>query len=182
MYDMCIRFINSDSPWYEIHRNYKDALLDEGWMRWFLEEHGFPAELAETGLPSRQLAELRSLLSETMDTIIAGNEVPQDGLDKINRYLAASPLIYEVKSEDRQLRLSLLPKKKGWNCVLSQIAASFIRMVSESDSVRFKRCENPDCRSVFYDASKNRTRKWCCNACSSLIKVRRHREKQKSSD
>lgn len=178
---MSIVIINSNSPWYESHYHYKDALLEKEWTEGFLKNWGFPAGLSALGNLSEELVGLRSLLVEAIDAIIAGEELPQELFDKMNRYLNGSSMVYEVRGKDRKYQLSLIPQKRDLGYLLSKITASFVQMISEQDTTRFKRCENPDCRSVFYDSSKNQARKWCCNTCSSLIKVRRHREKQKSN-
>lgn len=178
---MCINIINSDSPWHEAHSHNKDALLDKAWIKWFLNRWGFPAELSECENTFELLDGLRSLLSGAVDILLAGEELPQESIIKMNRYMAGSAMHYEIKAKDRQYQLSLSPEKSDWNHVLSEITASFARLISESDTTRLKRCKNPDCRSVFLDGSKNKARKWCCNTCSSLIKVRRHRERIKNA-
>jgi predicted RNA-binding Zn ribbon-like protein len=46
---------------------------------------------------------------------------------------------------------------------------------------RLKACENVDCFWVFYDNSRNRTRRWCdSRGCGNLIKVRRFRAKRRA--
>jgi hypothetical protein len=47
---------------------------------------------------------------------------------------------------------------------------------------RLRGCANPDCTSVFYDRSKNRTARWCSMAsCGNRSKVRRFRERERSA-
>lgn len=46
---------------------------------------------------------------------------------------------------------------------------------------RFKECSNPDCRSVFYDRSKNHSGRWCTMAdCGNRAKVRAYRERERT--
>lgn len=40
---------------------------------------------------------------------------------------------------------------------------------------RLKICEDPDCRTAFYDTQKNRTGKWCTRRCGSRQRVRTYR-------
>lgn len=181
MNSMCIDIINSNSPWYEDHYHFKDGLTEREWLKWFLKRWDFPAELAEREDRTEQLSGLRSLLTKAVDAVIAGDDLPEDISSEMNRYFTGSAMRYEVKGQGRQYQLSLVPQTSDWNYVLSEIAASFVRLVNEFDITRFKRCENPDCLSVFLDISKNQSRKWCCNSCSSLIKVRRFREKRKEA-
>jgi predicted RNA-binding Zn ribbon-like protein len=65
--------------------------------------------------------------------------------------------------------------------VLSEIASSFVELLARGDSDRLKVCDNPECRFVFYDASKNRSRRWCAHTtCGNRHKVRRFRERQRA--
>jgi predicted RNA-binding Zn ribbon-like protein len=41
--------------------------------------------------------------------------------------------------------------------------------------VRLKICGNPDCERLFFDTSKNRTGRWCDEACGNRMRVRRFR-------
>ena len=43
---------------------------------------------------------------------------------------------------------------------------------------RVRRCANPPCARVFYDDTKNRSRRWCeMTTCGNRAKAKRHREK-----
>lgn len=83
----------------------------------------------------------------------------------------------------RDYRLRLGPARTGLEAVLSDIAASFAEVLVEGDPSRIKICEDPDCKWVFYDHSRNRTRRWCegASACGNLLKVRRFRERKKKA-
>jgi predicted RNA-binding Zn ribbon-like protein len=74
------------------------------------------------------------------------------------------------------------PLAGGIDRVMGEIVASFATMLAEGDPTRIKFCANPDCGWVMYDSSRNRTRRWCDKeCCGNLIKVRRHRRKQRES-
>ena len=61
--------------------------------------------------------------------------------------------------------------------MLAAIVGSFAEILAFGEPERIKICQNPDCLWIFYDNSKNHSRKWCENAtgCGNLIKVRRFR-------
>ena len=42
-----------------------------------------------------------------------------------------------------------------------------------------KKCANPSCEREFIDATKNRTKKYCCEACQNLTKQQRFRDRRK---
>jgi len=65
--------------------------------------------------------------------------------------------------------------------VLFAVVESFASFLVEGDPERLKLCENPDCRWVFYDTSRSRTRRWCADSCGNLLKVRKCRQKKKET-
>lgn len=47
---------------------------------------------------------------------------------------------------------------------------------------RFRMCANPDCKTVFYDRSKNHSAKWCSmSSCGNRNKVRAFRQRHAAS-
>ena len=61
--------------------------------------------------------------------------------------------------------------------LLSLNAASL--MISE-DMKRVRACENPDCRLLFLDVSKNHTRRWCdMRLCGNRMKARRFKAQRR---
>jgi predicted RNA-binding Zn ribbon-like protein len=47
---------------------------------------------------------------------------------------------------------------------------------------RFRACADPSCTGIFYDASKNHSRKWCSmQSCGNRNKVRSFRERERSA-
>lgn len=62
----------------------------------------------------------------------------------------------------------------------SLLAAAFM---AEHDGTwkRLRRCSNPECESVFYDRSKNRSGRWCSmRSCGNQAKVRAYRERHRA--
>lgn len=59
-----------------------------------------------------------------------------------------------------------------------------IAFLAELDGTweNFKECENPTCRAVFFDRSKNRSGKWCSmQSCGNRAKVRAFRERHSTN-
>jgi predicted RNA-binding Zn ribbon-like protein len=56
------------------------------------------------------------------------------------------------------------------------VAASAVELLSHGDVSRVKECPGAhDCGWLYYDASRNRTRRWCSmEGCGSRVKMRRH--------
>ncbi|MGH3145587.1 MAG: CGNR zinc finger domain-containing protein [Rubrobacter sp.] len=68
-----------------------------------------------------------------------------------------------------------------------RVLAIVARSVDDGPFSRLKAC--PDCRWVFYDKSRSRTRVWCGmyageggRACGTIAKVRRYRLRRKAGE
>ena len=124
---------------------------------------------------------LRSLLQSLVATARSGRQLRREDLEALNAYLACDSVIRRVERHRDGYRMTLVPVKSTIQAVMAQIAASFAEVLVEGDPGRIKICENDDCKWVFYDRSRSRTRRWCAGAdgCGNLLKVRRFRERQK---
>jgi predicted RNA-binding Zn ribbon-like protein len=53
-------------------------------------------------------------------------------------------------------------------------------LLTAPDEGRLRRCELDECRWLFFDGSKNKSRRWCdMRTCGNLIKARRHYAKHR---
>ncbi len=61
------------------------------------------------------------------------------------------------------------------------VAVSAANLLSADDAAaRVKECATDNCNWLFYDASKNRSRRWCdMNECGNRAKARRHYERRR---
>jgi predicted RNA-binding Zn ribbon-like protein len=65
---------------------------------------------------------------------------------------------------------------------MAEIAASFARTLADGEKSRLRICDNPDCLWVYYDDTRNRSKRYCDDKmCGNLLKVRRFRARQKGS-
>jgi len=59
--------------------------------------------------------------------------------------------------------------------MLWQISSSVIDLLTSSEPNRVKRCGSEECSWLFYDTSRNRSRKWCdMKECGNRMKAKRH--------
>jgi predicted RNA-binding Zn ribbon-like protein len=174
MEHLSLDFINS--RYYLSHEPFVDGLSDPAWQSQFIGQWLPGSPDPWTSAAIAELAGLRSLLVSLVD-----NPADAERIALLNRYLSRSLLRDEVSLDPngtgpvRELR----PMADGLDLLLYRIAGSFVSLVTGADPHRLKLCENPACRWVFVDESKNNSRKWCGNTCSSLIKVRNFRERQR---
>jgi predicted RNA-binding Zn ribbon-like protein len=75
----------------------------------------------------------------------------------------------------------LVPGRRDSTWVLSELAASLADLLAAGETDRLKVCGNPRCRVAFYDASKNRSRRWCAHTTyGNRNKVKRFRARRRA--
>lgn len=160
----------------------RDKLEDPEWIAKWLKKH----VLLETQIPNtielEQLKKLRSLLWDWVQAIVQGNYEYGEILEQLNVYMDKGPVTRRIVWEsNEQAKITLLPLHSGWEQVLAEIAASFAEALLEKEPSRFRICDNPDCLWVYYDDTRNRSKRYCDDkACGNLMKVRRFRARKKA--
>jgi predicted RNA-binding Zn ribbon-like protein len=65
--------------------------------------------------------------------------------------------------------------------LLIPLVESATQSLVEGELGRVRRCANPDCFRVFFDATRNGSRRWCAmGACGNRAKVARFRKRNRS--
>jgi len=172
-----IDFANSE--WYDGRGNLTDRLRDPSWRRAFLEEWGLDRYGPIDGIALRDLIELRSVIRSIVARLCSGRRPARADLEHLNGVLAAHPVRFRVSSGGGQHHLDLVPlARRGLRVLAGEIALSAAQFLAQGDLDLLKMCDNPGCRWMFYDKTKNRSRRWC-GPCGNVDKVRRFRERQK---
>jgi predicted RNA-binding Zn ribbon-like protein len=74
------------------------------------------------------------------------------------------------------------PAGDGVDGALARVVAAVYEAMRSGSWTRLKACANPGCRWAFYDASKNRSGRWCEMAdCGNDAKGRAFRERRRQS-
>ena len=159
----------------------EDRIGNDAWLAAFLERAGWRG----TRLPDLKerdaLRRMREFLVVVVDRVRQGRKMSLKDLARLNRYLAAAPVVRRLDAENGSATVLLAPAVTGIDAVLGEVAASFADMMATGDPTRIKICANSDCGWVIYDESRNRTRRWCDKTeCGNLIKVRRHRQRKRA--
>jgi predicted RNA-binding Zn ribbon-like protein len=124
----------------------------------------------------RHLIDLRDLLRGLLES----RSDPTDGnLTELNRVLASSSQFSHLVRVENSFALRSLWRGQDWRAVMAATVASYGRLLVGGELQRIRACLNPDCTFIFYDQSRNGTRRWCeARACGNLLKVRRHRDQR----
>jgi len=172
---LCLDFMNSDVSDALGSGQRTDRLRDETWVAKFLARWklGEPGALGRASLTS--LHELRAAMWGVLEAKLEERGVSADDVETIDGALRAPSLRRTLSREGAAYRVEVEPSRHDWAFVASELAVSFVELLRTYDIHRVKLCGNPDCRWVFLDESKNRSRRWCADSCGNLIKVRKFR-------
>lgn len=127
-----------------------------------------------------RLIELRALLYAVLDAVAIQVEPPAE---------AVAGLQAEVAEAAAGRRLTVTAAGSAWQdappadgtAVRHRLAMDALDLLLRDEPARLKRCAGHDCGWLFYDRSKNASRRWCQMAdCGTSDKVRRFRQRQRS--
>ncbi len=155
-----------------------DQLANPRWLGSFL-KHWDLYPVAANRVPRRELERLRRLLRNAAERLAAGGSLGGGELTKLNQALNV-PVWQKLVQHQNGFRAETVPVRSDWTWVIARIAASFGEMLANHEVERIKICANSDCRWVFHDPTKARTKRWCNDrTCGNRARVRRARAMQK---
>lgn len=173
---MFIDLINTQ--WYLTHDSCKEVLEDPEWVDNFMEKRSMKVKLDAADY--NRLLKLRYVLSREVESLIKNKEASSQLLNIVNEYLENSTVKRKITLHEGQFKSELVPESMNIEWLIAEIAASLGLFLTDYDITRLKICENSDCKWLFYDETRSKTKIWCDSTCGNLMKVRRHRAKQKS--
>jgi predicted RNA-binding Zn ribbon-like protein len=142
---------------------------DSAWLRRVLESD---ATLA--GLLLRRSLDARDDIHAICAEIAAGRAVPPLRLDSLARAHAANLAHARLVDENGRYVWSWEPRQWPIEALLGPIVLSALTTLTQGDLARLKRCQNEKCGWVFFDATKNRSRRWCeMEICGNRAKQKR---------
>jgi len=173
--------LNSDWHDFKGGGRHEDRLDNDAWLKNFLLPWQGMLKAASCTDIRKQLGGLRTLLRRMAEDFSQRRPLRETDLERLNDALARSPEVKKVARSGHSYVLQHEKKSAGIPSLLAEIASSFAEVLARGEPERIKVCQNPDCLWIFYDTSKNRSRKWCENAtgCGNLMKVRLFRAKAK---
>ncbi len=138
------------------------------------------AAIARGGTEAQRLLREAVSLRETIYRIGSGIAercvVEADDLDALKRFAqkALGPATL-ARGADARYRFDFAAAPVDV-ALLGPVAWSAIELLQTGDFERLKQCPGHDCGWLFYDRSKNNSRRWCEMAvCGNREKVKRHR-------
>ena len=154
-----------------------DYMPDLPKLREFLRDHELPAP---TTLSDADLAEIGRTRDRLRDVFFAPDEDAAAALlNDILVDLGATP---RVVGDGGGFALAFAPEGAATGRQVAILAAmGLAQMLVESGRSRFGICSAHDCDDVFVDTSRNRSRRYCSESCSSRSNVAAFRARKRSS-
>ncbi|HLZ62569.1 MAG TPA: ABATE domain-containing protein [Ktedonosporobacter sp.] len=176
---LCLDFLVSE--WHDFRGRWvDDLLLKPEWVEEFVQEWKLWVESPPTPAIQEQLLALRSLIRRMVEALQDGAVADED-LRELNKIMQSVPHVSQLLWDGEKFQLEAVAVERDWNWVMAEIATSFAELLAHGDRRRLKVCENEHCRTIFYDESKSRTRRYCTNTkCGNLWKLRRFRARHKA--
>jgi predicted RNA-binding Zn ribbon-like protein len=137
------------------------------------------AKVADDEILARRLLERALDLRETIHTIAveiaAGRSAPQPQTDRLAKEHAACVARAKLTPDGGRYAWSWAPREAAIEAVLGPIALSALATLTQADLTRVKRCQGEKCGWLFFDTTKNKSRRWCeMEICGNRAKQKRH--------
>lgn len=133
----------------------------------------------------KEAQELSASLRALFKAAAHGEALPRKALDHLNSIVQQTAGWRRIAAcEDGGRRIDC-----GWDfksappaAVLGPVVWRAVELLESGPIERVKECASEDCRWLFLDTSKNRSRQWCSmQSCGNVAKVRRFRERSRTA-
>jgi predicted RNA-binding Zn ribbon-like protein len=144
--------------------------VDADWLR---------AEVAANDSLARRLLhralDLREALYMIAAEIAAGRPAPPAQVDSLAKEHAACVACATLAPDGGRYMWSWMPRQAAVEAVLGPVALSALATLSQADLTRVKQCQGEKCGWLFFDTTKNKSRRWCeMEICGNRAKQKRH--------
>jgi len=158
----------------------EDRLDKPGWWENVMADWGMTVDRPMSETDREELKALRSRLRVWVEKLAEGKQLNEEDFHQMNTYLNQVPVRRVLVPKNGGYGWRLIPDKADWRWVASEIVASLAELLVRHDPARIRICENRQCLWVFYDISRNRSRRWCDHrTCGNRMNVRKHRQRKR---
>ena len=129
----------------------------------------------------KQAIQMREVMYRVFKHISKKTVPSEQDLARLNESVSHFYRSLQVIQDEDQFTLKFIQTAKNLDTMLPPILQSAVDLlISKNDLERVKQCEGDLCGWLFYDTSRNRSRRWCSMAdCGNRAKVRRFYQKEK---
>ena len=123
--------------------------------------------------------ELRELLYVIGVALAAGKPPPRGAVDRLAEVHAASLRFARLRRIAGIYAWTWDAAARPTEAILGPIALSAVSLLSEAELSRVKQCGGADCGWLFFDTTKNKSRRWCeMEVCGNRAKQKRLRQRK----
>jgi predicted RNA-binding Zn ribbon-like protein len=159
-----------------------DRLEMAGWRRWFMTRYGLSVNERRLPVSLPKLRQFRHELRSLLENWHATGQLRPADRRRMEGWLAKCVTRPSLDRESKRISLTRIPQARDWDWFIGAIAESAATMLSSLDPVRLKVCDNGDCRFMFYDRTRNHSRRWCSGGyCGNLLRVREYRRRDSAT-
>ena len=158
--------------------------LDEAWLLDQARTRRIESDRPPTRLELAEVRRVQALLRRLTDRVSAGLQLSDRDLAEVNALLARAPVTAKLhRFPDSGYYVEMTPLAARWvETLVREIVGSWVALLRLDDPPRLRVCANDACRRVFYDETRNRSRRWCdSRTCGNLMRVRRHRDARRAA-
>lgn len=155
-----------------------DRLRLPEWQASFLDRHGL-ALAGHAQVPLEELAVLRRRLRGLLERWARTGSLSTRDVRALDGWVSGAALRRRVDATREPPAVVPEPLSRDWSWVTAEVAVSAVELIGQDAPSRLKECANPDCSWMFYDESRNGSRRFCsASPCASVVRVRRFRKAQ----
>lgn len=137
---------------------------------------------AQAAAALEEARSLRVLLYRVFKGLGLGHPPVQSELDQLNGYMQRHATARRLVRDDSGVLWRWVLDPLRPEQLVGPVIESAADLLTTQDIHRVRFCEGDDCGWVFFDGSRNRSRRWCdMTDCGNRAKVRRFRARQKGS-
>lgn len=171
-------------PWFDLVNSQEwdtfghptDHFQNPAWLPFFLRRWGFTRPKSRQFSTARWAA-LRAVMRSICEGVARQESLRKADVRTLNQALNV-PGTRRLREGQNGFQLEFVPAGSGWDEILAETARSFAEVLADGGVSRIKICRNPQCRWVFYDQTKGKTRCWCDDkVCGNRARVRKARAK-----
>ncbi len=126
---------------------------------------------------------LRETIYELGETIAAGKGTSAETVDALAHVHAACIARAHLVKHDKGFVWAWAPQEALVESILGPVALSALTLLTQDDLSRIKQCAGDHCGWLFFDTTKNKSRRWCeMEVCGNRAKQRRHLSRARVAD
>jgi predicted RNA-binding Zn ribbon-like protein len=132
----------------------------------------------------RIMGRARSLRGAIFDTFAALSEgrIPMEEIGSLEPSIQQAVVHSELARDVSSYRWEPLAVGDRMQRVLYAIACSAGDLLTSTDISRIGQCSGPDCRWLWVDRTRNKSRRWCdMKVCGNRVKAQRHYQRARQA-